>query len=109
MNGNSPGTSDSNLPRTKFLLHTDLGLTVLARERIEEGRCAILAGEIEPKSLAAWTTLFDVAEAAAVHLADRSASLHALAYVVALGPANPDNSCPRFHEARWLGRRRAVA
>ena len=62
-------------------------LCALARDHLAEAKAKMLAGSVPAGSTASWVLLFEVAEAASVLMADRAATLHALAYVHALGRA----------------------
>jgi hypothetical protein len=62
-------------------------LAALANERLTQIKQRILDNRVEAKSRDASTVLFEAAEAAALLMSDRAATLHALAYVDAFGLA----------------------
>jgi hypothetical protein len=66
---------------------SNLSLDGLARTQIAAARRSILAGGIPPLSALARRTLFNLSDALAMHFADMGATMHAVAYVVACGPA----------------------
>lgn len=62
-------------------------LSALARGRLADARTTLLNKAVCAGSEQASTLLFEVAEAASVLMAERAATLHALAYVYALDSA----------------------
>lgn len=61
-------------------------LDAVALDRLAEAKKEILAGSV-PAGSTAWVLLYEVADAASHRMAERAATLHALAHVHALGPA----------------------
>jgi hypothetical protein len=78
---------------------SDLSLDGLARTGIAAARRSILAGGIQPRSALARHTLFNLADALAQHFADLGATMHAVAHVVACGPAH---GCDYDQDASFL-------
>lgn len=62
-------------------------LLSLARARLAEAKAKVLDRSVSAGSHEAWILLFEAAEAASLLMADRAATLHALAHVYAVSPA----------------------